>query len=114
MPLDLAEFSRRGRELGMHFPYGILTPGTVFAHARRPETRRRLIKALRCAQLDDVDRWRMEIVEHGVERYGEDWDYLDNIAVAHSFSELAQPRRVLEIGVRRGMCTVAFASAAPD
>jgi hypothetical protein len=113
MAFDLNELTKRGRDAGLLFPHGLLTPGTVFAHARRAETRKRLADALRRTQLDDVDHWRRELLEAGLKTYGDSWDYLDNICVAHSFAELAQPRRVLEIGVRRGMCTCAIAAAAP-
>jgi predicted O-methyltransferase YrrM len=108
------ELCERGRRLNFFFPAGLLTPGTIFQHARRPETRRRLIDALRKAQLDDLDHWRIDVLALGLARFGEAWDYLDNICVAHAFAELAGPKNVLEIGVRRGMSTVAIAAGTPD
>lgn len=100
--------------MGVFYPCGAITPGTVFAHARRPEVRRRLIASLRSIQLDELDGWRVEMLQAGVRRCGDAWDYLDNICVSHAFADLARPRHVLEIGVRRGMCTAAVVSAAPD
>src|SRR5687768_14077038 len=100
----------RSRQAGLNFPYGLLTPGTIFNHARRASTRRRLIDALRKCIFDDIDHIRIDNMEAGLNRFGDDWDYVDNICVSHAFAELAQPRHVLEIGVRLGMCTSAIAA----
>jgi predicted O-methyltransferase YrrM len=114
MAFEIEPLTERGRQVGLFYPHGVLTTGTIFAHARRPETRQRLIDALRRTQSDDVDEWRRQIIEAGLEKFGADWDYLDNVCVAHSFAELAKPRRVLEIGVRRGLSTFAIGAGAPD
>jgi predicted O-methyltransferase YrrM len=111
---DLSEISKRGRDVGLYYPHGFVTPGTVFAHARRAATRQRLIDSLGRTQTDDVDQWRREMIAAGLEQFGDDWDYLDNVCVTHSFAELAQPKRILEIGVRRGLSTFAAAAGAPE
>ena len=109
-----AALGQRVRQAKLNFPYGLLTPGTVFKHARRATTRRRLIDALRKCTFDDIDHLRIDTMEAGLNRFGDDWDYVDNICVSHAFAELAQPRNVLEIGVRLGMCTSAIAAGAPE
>src|SRR5438067_615103 len=62
MTNDINELSIKGRQLSIFYPYGLITPGTIFAHARRSSTRKRLIDALRLSPTDDVDLWRREVI----------------------------------------------------
>jgi predicted O-methyltransferase YrrM len=109
-----AEFFARGCKVGCGYPFGLLTPGTIFSYSCQLETRRHLIDALRKTELDEIDQWRFDLLERGVARLGDQWDFADNVTIAHAFARLAAPKRVLEIGVRRGFCTAAVAAAAPD
>jgi predicted O-methyltransferase YrrM len=112
--MDDTAFSALGVKLGLAYPFGLLTPGTIYSHACMAETRQSLIDALRKTELDDIDRWRLDLMERGLARLGDRWDFADNVTIAHAFAQLAAPKRVLEIGVRRGFCTAAVAAAAPD
>src|SRR3954471_20008752 len=95
-----AEFSAAGVKVGCAYPFGLLTPGTIFSYSCQPDTRRHLIDALRKTELDDIDQWRLDLLERGLSRFGDQWDFADNVTIAHAFARLAPPRRVLEIGVR--------------
>ncbi|HSV15631.1 MAG TPA: class I SAM-dependent methyltransferase [Tepidisphaeraceae bacterium] len=112
--MDDAAFSALGIKHGLAYPFGLLTPGTIYSHACMAETRGPLIDALRKTELDDIDRWRLDLMERGLARLGDRWDFADNVTIAHAFAQLAAPKRVLEIGVRRGFCTAAVAAGAPD
>lgn len=114
MDIDIDSLSRRGRDLTLRYPHGLLTPGTIAAHARRTDTRRHLLNIFSTLHNDPVDAWRADFLRTGLALYGPDWDFLDNLCVTHSFARLARPKRVLEIGVRTGMCTAAVAAVCPD
>jgi predicted O-methyltransferase YrrM len=89
-------------------------PQMIAEHARKPDTRRRLIEALEKIDNDDCDlgrigRFKQTLVDGSPHR-----DLLDNATIAHSAAELISPRKVLEIGVRRGFTSCAIVAAAPD
>ena len=86
----------------------------IAEHARRADTRRRLIDALESIDNDDCDlgrigRFKQTLVEREAHR-----DLLDNATLAHAAAELLKPRRALEIGVRRGFTSCAIVAGARD
>lgn len=94
-------------------PRELLTPADIAAHARRSETRRRLIAALEHLDHDEIDRARLAKYVADVSDAGE-LQSLDCATVAHAAADLLHPRRAIEIGVRRGFCAAAIASAAEE
>ena len=55
MDIDIDSLSRRGRDLTLRYPHGLLTPGTIAAHARRTDTRRHLLNIFSTLHNDPVD-----------------------------------------------------------
>lgn len=98
----------------VRYPISLVTPGSVAAYARRPETRRELLRSMEKLEHDDIDRWRMEVLRTGFERIGESWDFQDNVTIAHAFTALARPTRAIEVGVRRGLLSAMVAAANPS
>lgn len=49
----------------------------------------------------------------GIERFGREWGYADIVTALIGLASFLQPRRYLEIGVRRGRSAAAVASVAP-
>lgn len=50
----------------------------------------------------------------GLERYGDDWGYVDIVTAVLGLAEHLKPSSYLEIGVRRGRSVCALASVRPD
>ena len=62
---------------------------------------------------DDYGRYMIRFYEDGMRRFGSRWRYADLVTVLLGVAETLQPRRYLEIGVRRGRSVCAVASLAP-
>src|SRR5687768_4056118 len=80
----------------------VVSASDIAEHARRPATRRRLIDALESIDNDDCDLGRISRFKQTLIDGAAHTDLLDNATIAHAAAELIQPRRALEIGVRRG------------
>jgi predicted O-methyltransferase YrrM len=94
-------------------PRELLTPADIAAHAARFETRQRLIAALELLDHDEVDRARLAKYVADVSDASEALP-IDCATIAHAAADLLHPRRAIEIGVRRGFCAAAVASAAEE
>lgn len=62
---------------------------------------------------DDYTRYLAGLYREGLKRFGAGWRYADIVTVLLCLSDLMQPRRYLEIGVRRGRSLCAVASRTP-
>lgn len=62
---------------------------------------------------DDYTRYLQGFYHEGRHRFGPTWRYADIVTVLLALSDLIQPRRYLEIGVRRGRSLCAVASRTP-
>jgi predicted O-methyltransferase YrrM len=91
-----------------------ITADQIAQHARRADTRRRLIDALESIDNDDCDLGRISRFKQTLVDGEAHSDLLDNCTIAHAAAELMQPRRALEIGVRRGFTSCAIVAAARD
>ena len=65
---------------------------------------------------DNYTRYLDRFYTAGLERFGADWVYADIVTVLLALSRAMQPKRYLEIGVRRGrsVCTVASQTPTVD
>src|ERR1700741_3670699 len=77
----------------------------IAEHARRPATRRRLIDALELIDNDECDLGRISRFKQTLLDGAAHAALLDNATIAHAAAKLLQPRRALEIGVRRGFAS---------
>jgi predicted O-methyltransferase YrrM len=91
-----------------------ISPEAIAAHARRADTRRRLIDALELIDNDDCDLGRISRFKQTLVENAAHTDLLDNCTIAHAAAELIRPRRALEIGVRRGFTSCAIVAGARD
>jgi predicted O-methyltransferase YrrM len=62
---------------------------------------------------DDYSDYLRAFYHEGLERFGETWNYADIVTALLGLGALLQPKRYLEIGVRRGRSAAAVASVAP-
>jgi predicted O-methyltransferase YrrM len=90
-----------------------LTCGTVLSRAQRPQTLRSVIRILGQLKPDDYSTYLHEYLSEGLEKFGEDWEYLDITNTLLAASELVQPTNYLEIGVRRGRSMAMVAAGHP-
>jgi predicted O-methyltransferase YrrM len=65
---------------------------------------------------DDYTRYLTKFYAEGLDRFGDGWIYADIVTVLLTMSRVLQPKRYLEIGVRRGrsVCTVASQTSSVD
>lgn len=63
--------------------------------------------------VDDYAAFMTRFYEDGLARFGAGWRFADIVTVLLTLAEVLQPRRYLEIGVRRGRSACAVASRAP-
>ena len=85
----------------------------IAAHARKPDTRRRLIEALELLDNDDCDLGRISRFRQTLVDGAPHADLLDNATIAHAAAELIRPARAMEVGVRRGFTSAAIAAGHP-
>ncbi len=62
---------------------------------------------------DDYVRYVDGFYRDNIARYGEHWHYLDIVNVLYAASKALQPKRYLEVGVRRGRSACAVARGCP-
>jgi predicted O-methyltransferase YrrM len=98
----------------IHREVSSVSADAIALHARRADTRRRLIDALELIDNDDCDLGRISRFKQTLDDGLAHTDLLDNCTIAHAAAELIQPRRTLEIGVRRGFTSCAIVAAARD
>lgn len=91
-----------------------LSAGTVASLAGATETIDGVLDALAPLEPDDYLEFMVEYYRTGRERFGGHWDFQDLLTVLHAAATLLQPRRYLEIGVRRGRSLAVVAHAAPQ
>lgn len=87
--------------------------GTVARAAQRPAVTSDVLAVLRALTPDPYLEFLIDYLSAGVEKFGEDWEYLDIMNVLLASSRLIQPRRYLEIGVRRGRSLSLVARGCP-
>jgi predicted O-methyltransferase YrrM len=90
-----------------------LTCDTVLRRARRAESIRSVIRILETLQPDDYSTYIRSYLAEGLEKFGEDWEYLDITNALLVGAALIKPSNYLEIGVRRGRSLAMVASAHP-
>lgn len=90
-----------------------LTCGTVLSRARRPQTLRSVVRILGQLKPDEYSTYLQAYLSEGLEKFGEDWEYLDITNTLLAASELIRPTNYLEIGVRRGRSMAMVAAGHP-
>lgn len=63
---------------------------------------------------DEYVRYLLGYYKLGLERYGDDWGYVDIVTAVLGLAEWLKPKSYLEIGVRRGRSVCALASVRPS
>lgn len=107
-----ALFSRHN-ELGKWYDPIQLNCETIIQKARRAAAIRGVLDVLGRLQPDSYSKYLSAYLSEGMEKFGEDWDYVDITNLLLSASSLARPRSYLEIGVRTGRSMAMVASATP-
>jgi predicted O-methyltransferase YrrM len=100
--------------LGKWYPPVMLDPGTIFARARRPETREKVIEVLSTLTPDEYSVFLSAYVSDGLAKFKADWQYLDIVNVLYAAAELVRPATYLEVGVRRGRSMSMVAATVPQ
>ena len=101
-----------------NLPYGVarINATTLANVAAAPATWAEILSFHRDLCTDDYVRYVDGFYRDNIRRYGTHWHYLDIVNVLYAAAKALQPRRYLEIGVRRGrsVCTVAHACPTVD
>lgn len=87
---------------------------TVVGVASSAKTKHRLVQLF---QRMDADVYAQRLVEgytRGLDRFGEDWRYVDLWSIVYAYARLAPPRDYLEIGTRRGHSLAAVLAGCAD
>jgi predicted O-methyltransferase YrrM len=92
----------------------MLNASTLVNHAIAPATWQRLLAFHDLLATDDYVRYVDAYYREAVRRFGERWFYLDIVNTLYAAADLLQPRRYLEIGVRRGRSVATVARACPS
>ena len=79
----------------------ILGPSTIAQSAASLETIKGVRGVLDRLEPDDYVTYLKDYLDEGVERFGSHWNLLEIMNVLYAASKLIEPRRYLEIGVRR-------------
>jgi len=80
----------------------ILGPSTIAELATTPETIKGVRRILDQLEPDQYVDYLKAYLDEGVSRFGANWKLLEIMNVLYAATTLIQPRRYLEIGVRRG------------
>jgi predicted O-methyltransferase YrrM len=91
-----------------------LTCGTVLNRARRAKTLHSVVRILGQLKPDEYSHYLQAYLMEGLEKFGEDWEYLDITNTLLAASELTRPKTYLEIGVRRGRSMAMVAAGQPS
>jgi predicted O-methyltransferase YrrM len=98
------------------FGSSILNPTTLARAAASPETWAKVLSFHHLLATDEYVQYLDALYREAHNRFGAAWWYLDIVNTLFAAAELTQPKRYLEIGVRRGrsVCTVARACPTVD
>lgn len=99
---------------GEMVPVVQLGTSTLRVAASRPETLCAVDDVLALLEPDDAIHELRQFYRLGLERFGEQWGYLDLLTVLGAAARYLRPRRYLEIGVLGGRSMSVVASVAPD
>ncbi len=91
----------------------LLGARTIGERAVHPDSLRAVIPIVETLEGDDYIRYLLEYYRAGLARFGDRWRYADITTALWAAADLAQPRRYLEIGVRRGRSLAVVASRCP-
>lgn len=92
----------------------IMGPGTLAQIASAPETWEELLSFHHLLASDEYVQYLDTYYREGFRRFGSRWWYLDIVNVLFAASKSIQPRRYLEIGVRRGRSATVVARGNPS
>lgn len=91
-------------------PYGPprINIGTLVSMATSPRTWAEILMFHGDLATDDYVRYVDGFYRDNIDKYGDDWRYLDIVNVLYAASKALQPKTYLEVGVRRGrsVCSV--------
>ena len=87
---------------GAYYGEVILNPRTLAKKAASAAVWNEILDFHSQLATDDYTRYLDGFYRTSLERFGPDWVYYDIVNVVYAAAKLVQPRRYLEIGVRRG------------
>jgi predicted O-methyltransferase YrrM len=91
----------------------LLGPSTIASRALDPETLTAVRAVLDRLTPDEYTTYLKEYYDEGRRRFGSHWKMLEIMNVLYAAATLLQPRRYLEIGVRRGRSMGMVLAASP-
>jgi predicted O-methyltransferase YrrM len=92
----------------------LLGPSTIAACATSTETMQAIRAVLDKLDPDDYVDYLKLYFDEGRQRFGPHWKLLEIMNVLYASAMLIQPRRYMEIGVRRGRSLAMVLAACPD
>jgi len=100
-------------EVAASYSRSAVSASTLARLAVRPDTYHAVLATCQMLAPDQFNVRQMALYQQGLTLAGGDWGYLDLLCVLRATSVVQQPRRYLEIGVRRGRSSCVVASATP-
>ena len=110
---DYRQLARVDRMWDEFYP-AMIGAGAIGREAGSPGRVRKIIEVLSLIESDSYTEYLQAYYAESLARYGESWEYADITTVLHAASEMIQPQRYLEIGVRRGRSSAMVAAACPS
>jgi predicted O-methyltransferase YrrM len=101
-------------DLGMWYPPVMLNPMSLASLATSTGCLRQAMRIISRLEPDDYLRYLVAYYQAGLARFGDAWRYADIVTVLLASAQLTQPRRYLEIGVRRGRSMAMVAATCPS
>ncbi len=111
--MSVSLFSKHHQLGGWYNPVQIGC-SSIISRAKKKSTYQRVLDVLERVDPDDYSEYLKMYLSEGLKKCDVDWGYLDITNVLYAASELIQPARYLEIGVRRGRSMAMVASACPQ
>jgi len=100
--------------LGAWYTPVFLDPGTVMERAVDSKARTEILRVLRRLTPDAYSVYITAMLTEGWRKFGRSWRYVDILNILWASASLIQPKRYLEIGVRRGRSMSMVTAAAPS
>lgn len=96
------------------YPPVLLGSSGIASAATSPGALRAVLDVFGGLEPDEYTQFLREYMEAGRNAFGAEWKYADIATVLYAAASIIQPRRYLEIGVRRGRSMAVVAAAAPQ
>lgn len=95
-------------------PSGTINLDTVVEFAKSVDIKRKLIEVFGKLDPDPHIGRTVDGYRRAIDRFGSNWRYIDLWSLLYAYASLAQPKRYLEIGTRRGHSLAAVCAASME